>query len=369
MSLAELQDPIEIDAMVEELLLEAQHARSDAKAFFEFVMRAEDTQAALTLAPHQRVFIDFLLAHRRAVVLLPIDHSKTFGCAALILWLLGNNPKLRGAIVSAAEDQAKKPLDLVKKYIEQSDDLRLVFPELRRSPRVSDDWNEGAITIDRPFGIRDPTLSAFGVDSKKIVGSRWDFAVVDDSLNDENVASPEGRDKVHRRLQKDIESRVDPRHGRIWYVNTARHLEDSVQRHAETWPTLIMRVDGTIQIKNTTWDSPDIRPADDLPGDDPNATYRLVAHMPADNDNSVPLWPERWPVEVIEERRRDWLPEVFAQNLMNLPLSDAASLCKQAYIDKGLEVGRLLGIRGFTYDVGELSRLEIRDVRRCIDRA
>lgn len=354
------EDSEAMQLAVEELMLEAYEARDDAKKFFEFVMRSEDTQEPIVLAPHQRVFIDFMLAHRKAVAMLPIDHSKTFGVSALVLHMLGKNPRLRGGYVSAAEDQAKKPLDLVKRYIEQSSELRLVFPKLRRSPNYSDDWNEHAIVVDRPYGIRDPSLAAFGLDSKKITGSRWDFAVIDDSLNDENVSTPEQRDKVDRRLQKDIESRVDPRRGVVWYVNTARHLEDAVQKRVEKWPTIIMRVDGSIQIRNAPgWDSDDIRPADDLPAEDPNATYRLVAHG-EDPENRIPLWPERWPVEAIEERRRDWLPEVFAQNLMNYPISDAASLCKQAYLDKCIKVAQALGVEGFA---AQKSDVQVKDLK------
>lgn len=350
--------------VVEEIAFEAEEARSDPTAFLEFVMRAEQTQERLITAPHQRVFFEFVEQYRHCVVLLPIDHSKTFCSATLAMQILGQNPSARGAIVSAAEAQAKKPLDMVRSYIEQSDDLHLVFPNLRRSQRAGDPWNETAMTVERPFGIRDPSLVARGIDSKQILGSRWDFAIIDDILNDENVATPEARDKMFRLLQKDVFGRVDAKKGRIIFINTARHLEDAVQRMAEVWPTLTMRVDGTILIKNAPdFDSVHIRPADDKPADDPTAEYRLVAHdfiggvYQVDNDNDVPLWPERWPKEEIEKRRTGpeaWLPEVFAQNLMNIPISDTSALCKQAYLDRALEMGRLLKVTGFAWDRSEV---------------
>jgi len=59
--------PEDQEALLEEALLVADACRDDPCAFFEFALVEERTQSPIVVAPHQRVMVDFLLAHPRAV--------------------------------------------------------------------------------------------------------------------------------------------------------------------------------------------------------------------------------------------------------------------------------------------------------------
>src|SRR5574343_736506 len=170
-------------------------ARSHPSHFYEYVMREETTRARIKLLAFQKLVFEFVMEHDRCVLRLPVGGSKTYMMAALTMFLLGKDPTARGAVISATQAQAAKPLSLVRNYIERSSELHAVYPLLRPSQVESDPWTQTAITVDRPFGIRDPSLVAVGVDGS-IPGSRINWCLVDDILNLENTATADQREKV-----------------------------------------------------------------------------------------------------------------------------------------------------------------------------
>lgn len=341
-----------------ELLLAAAEAREDRQAFFEFVMRDEVRNLPIVVAPHQALALEFERAHRHCVLMFPFGHSKTYTAAGILLQDAGDDELLRAAIVSAAQAQAEKPVQLVRQYIEESQELRLVYPKLERSRRSGEPWTMTDITIARPPGIRDATLVARGLDSRQTLGSRWKKVVIDDILNDENTRTPEQREKVWQHIQKVELPRLDPIGGRCVYLSTAWHPDDvthrlirPVNQGGRGWPGLVMDAEGDIFIHNAPdWDSPLIYPTDDRLAGDPQAAYRLVAHG-RDPDKQIPLWPERWPKDLLDEQRRELHPAIYNQIFRNICRDDTSSLCKQADVDKALEVGRRLGIRNLRRDV------------------
>ena len=103
-----------VRASVQWLLTEANEARHDVKKLFSFVMKEEHTGRPVRCMPHQRVLFDFIDAHPMCVVRMPVGSSKTFCMATKTLQLLGNDPTARGAIISATQGQAGKPLGMVR---------------------------------------------------------------------------------------------------------------------------------------------------------------------------------------------------------------------------------------------------------------
>jgi hypothetical protein len=357
--------PEDQEALLEEALLVADACRDDPCAFFEFALVEERTQSPIVVAPHQRVMVDFLLAHPRAVCMLPRGGAKTWSCSALLLWLLGRDPMMRGAVISATEGQAQKPLKMVRENIEddineepRNPRVRWVFPNLIKSSKLQDAWTQTQLVIDRPHGIRDPSLRAVGYGGA-LPGARLNRAVIDDILDQENIATPEQRAKVYDWIVTTLLPTLDPPTkrnpdgGSCWVFNTAWHPDDSVHRliFKDRWPALIMRIDGQIEIKNTDWDSPLIRP-DIMNGRlQPHSSSRalvsvcrLVDHDP-DPDNRIALWPEVFTPEWVEERRREsGNPQAFNRMYMNLCRDDSTSLCKQEFIEKCLEAARRYGV-------------------------
>lgn len=314
------------------LLRRAEVARTDPCAFFEFAIREEHTRAPIKVAPHQRLGIEFVEAHDRAVLMWPVSHAKTFTMGGLSLHRLGSDHTRRGLIVSAAQDQAVKPLDMVKSYVADPA-VQMVFPTLRQTLRQHEPWTQTEITIDRPPGIRDPSLRAVGYRSSTILGSRVSDIYIDDILTPENVATKESRDQLYRWVGQQVLSRaygeVDPR---VVVTNTARHPEDLAHklRDVAKWPTLQMSAEGDIRIHNTDFDSPLIRPATDSIADE---RVRLVDHDP-DPHGRVPLFPVRFTRKMLLEIKNGMLPEVWAQDWLQECRDDSTALCRKEYIDR-----------------------------------
>lgn len=309
------------------LLNKAQRARGSISEFVSFVMREEHTQAHVRVLPHQLMMMEFALAHEQCVIMLPVGHSKTYSMAALALYLLGQDVTARGAVVSATQIQAAKPLSMVSDYIEHSVELQLVYPHLRPSTRRGDSWTSTAITVDRPPGIRDATVVAVGIEGA-LPGARLKWAVVDDILNHENTATKEGRDKTYDWFDTSVVSRLDPMGSRIQVTNTAWHPDDLLHRLRDAgWPTLRMAIDGDIELVNTDWDHPGLRPKHPH-----SVECRLTAHDP-DPENAVPLWPEKYNSEVVAKLRRTHIPVRFNQLYLNICRDDASAKCKREWIE------------------------------------
>lgn len=330
-------------------------ARQDLGKFFEYVMREERTNARVKTAPHQRVFFEFVLAHDRCVVMLPVGHAKTFSLVAYTLFSLGRNPSLRGAIVSATQGQAEKVVSMVRDYIESSEALHRVFPDLKPSTRDGDHWTQTKIVVDRPAGIRDPSLVAIGMDGA-IEGSRLNWVIVDDLLKADNTRTQESRRKVRDWVDSSVISRMDPTGEKLVFSNTPWHPEDLVMSLQKAgWATLRMDSNGSVYVQDDAervrqaedeglefvpWDSNELRPTTPSPDDD---TCRLVAHDP-DDDCQKTLWPDRIDRKQLEKIRRTMDAEAFNRSYLCICRDDASAWCKVEWIEACKKLARDKGI-------------------------
>lgn len=358
-------DGEQVRAIQKQLMLRAEKAREHPADFFEFVAREETTRRPLKCAPHQRIGLDFVLDHSNSVLIWPAGASKTFSIQMLILWLLGKDPTKRWVIFSKTQGQAKKILGAVKDYIETSHELRLVFPNL--VPSDSDSWRQDRIVIKRPRGIRDASLQAAGLDHS-VQGARLDGIIFDDTVDDENTATIDQRQKVINKVEAAL-SRVEAG-GMACAMNTAWHPEDVIHYLADPrkkgWATLKMHITGDIHIHDDPrriaagkpyWDHPLLRPKYESGAD---LACRIVRPGYDDSKNDIPLFPERFlygelempdgtklpPArtfeEAIERAKQDvenkrWryraAPGMFAKFYMANPRSNDDAWCKDEWIE------------------------------------
>lgn len=345
----------------------AARARQSVPAYFEEVMREQTTRRRIRVAPHQQVALDFIMHHDRSLLVWPVGTAKTYTLTGLTLFLLGQDPTTRGAIVSAVQAQSKKVLSVVSDYILHSPEQRAVFG-LKPSQREKDPWTQVAITVDRPPGIPDASVYAYGMDGA-VAGSRLNWIIVDDLLTRENTATPEQRKKVLEWLDSTVFSRLDPQNARIVFSNSAWHPEDALHVLEKAgWACLRMDILGNIQVQDDEewmregrkpWSHPGLRPATDSPAE---VNYRLVGHDP-DPRNEVPLFPERFfyvkePAKTFAEaaemahadiahRRTIHLPVEFNRLFLSICRDDSTAMCKREFVQASLAVAQRLDIKGF----------------------
>lgn len=320
----------------------AADARTDMAKFYEFVIRHETTKLPLAPAPHQQVMFSFVLEHPWCVVRQPIGTGKTFGMAAVGLWLMGQDVTHRGAIVSKAQGQATKVVRMVTDYILDptlSAPLSLVYPWLKRTKRSGEAWTQTAITIDRPAGIRDPSLAATGLDGQ-IQGSRLSWVLGDDILDADNTLTAAGREQVHSRFDNRILSRLDPTGSRAVVTNTPWNLEDLTYRLEEVgWPTMSMDIYGNVWFSENVDRQWILSNGLLRPSTKRRNSWRLVEHDP-DSEEETPLWPARYSADTIRSIRATRLPHEFARLFLCQPFDEAALRCQRSWIEAAKREGR-----------------------------
>lgn len=355
-------DPARAGKIARRLLNKAKEARRDPKKFLEFVLVEERTHERMTCAAHQEVVFDFLQAHVRGVLMMPRGHAKTFTLAAFLLWLIGNDPSFRGAIVSETQQQAEKVLALVRDYIQDpllsGGRLQLVFPDLRPTQKKHEPWTQTRITIDRPSGTRDATLMAVGLYGA-ILGSRLKCVVVDDILSQENVMTEESRRKVIDWVDASVLGTLDKKGDRrAYFVGTAWHPLDMLhQATLRGWATLKMDVVGNVDVYPDDdplncpdhpdgWEHPALRAGASFPHN------RLVLHDPDPRDQTM-LWPESFGCAIgdldaqaaaLKKLRREHHPHIFAQMYMMVAHDLSTAWCRPEWIEACQKKAREMGV-------------------------
>ncbi|OOH92192.1 hypothetical protein BMT54_01315 [Pasteurellaceae bacterium 15-036681] len=164
------------------------------------------------------------------------EAKSTIVSQLFVLWCLVTNRKKYALIVMDSIDQAYPMLEAIKAELEFNSRLSIDFPEIAGVGRV---WQVG--TIITKF---DQKVQVAG-SGKKLRGLRHgayrpDLVVLDDIENDEQVRSPEQRDKLHNWLKKTVlplgsaDGKLD-----IVYIGTILHYDSVLNRTlaSKAWNT------------------------------------------------------------------------------------------------------------------------------------
>ncbi len=267
--------------------------------FMEYVLRDEQTGGVIVQAEMHKAWQQLASDHDRLLVWAHVESGKSQQISVgRILWELGRNPALRIAIVSNTQDQASKPTLAIAKYIELSDELKLVFPGLRRG----DIWTKTKLTVERPTVSRDPSIQALGIHGN-ILGARIDLLILDDVLDYENCRTPALRQDLWDWHQATLVGRLT-RNARTWVIGTAFHPDDMLHRFA----------------KMSGW--------------------HAVRYPVRDPETGRSRWPERWPESRIEERRLAFpSPVEFARQMLCVARDDTEARFKREWIDVAIRKG------------------------------
>jgi hypothetical protein len=214
---------------VKRALSAAERASTDFVAFCEYVIKDERTGQPIKLAEIHHMWIQFMALCWRLnlfpYILAPFGAGKTtIPGIALPLYLLGQDPSLRIKIISAKDDLATERVEVIRQYIDESEEYHEVFPNVVRDPNKK--WTAHKIFVKRPTRAKDASVQALGATATSI-GGRSDFNVYDD-LNDmkNTILQPKMRKTVHKQYTTVFHSRLEspPRGAGIM---TRWHVEDN----------------------------------------------------------------------------------------------------------------------------------------------
>ena len=229
-------------------------ARTNFPAFFEYVMRDERSGQRIVLEPVHESWIEFIFWCWRnglyPLILAPWGHGKTTIMVALQLWILGVDNCMRTKLFTAQSEEAQERLQLVREYIEQSDEYHQVFPHVREARMQK--WTQERLYLERPTRSKDASLQALGITGGGI-GGRADFICFDDIADAKNMLTePRRRDKVWQTFSVMAMSRLEEtdsgdgelllKIGTRWHAQdpTGRILADPEMR--SQWGVMIQKI-------------------------------------------------------------------------------------------------------------------------------
>lgn len=305
-------------AALEAMQGHASIAREDSLEFNAFVLRDEETGAHVDNSDNHILMHTAIEESDRTILLAHIESGKTYSVTVgRTLFELGRRPNMRGAIVSAKEGLAVKPLRAIKGYIENSPELKMVYPNLRKGPL----WRETQIIVERQVTSRDPSVIALGVGSQ-FLGSRLDWVIADDILTVDNTKTKYRRDEVYDWWHATVMGRL-VRGAKVILVNTAWHKEDLLHRLARRKMWFCVRFPVAKKVDGKLLSS----------------------------------WPSRWPVDrieaAIEELGGPQSKEVKKQ-LMVEAVDEEDATFNEAYIQQCLARGEGLSLCSSLDEVREM---------------
>lgn len=279
-------------------------ARTDPNAFMTYVLKDEEKGGPILQSPIHQVWQILLDRYRRCQIWAHVEAGKTQQVSiGRALYELGKNPNLRIMCVSNTDAQAQKICQTVGKYIQDSPELKRVFPHLERDK--GQPWTQHRLFVKRDTRAKDPSFQTCGVHGN-VLGSRCDLMILDDLLDYEDTLHSTGRNDLYNWFQSTLEGRLT-RNARVWCVGTAWHRDDIMHRFA----------------RSPAW---------------------KAVRFPVVDDKGRPTWPERWPAERIEEKRQILGPLEYSRQLLCVARSDEDSRFKAEWIKACMERGEGLDL-------------------------
>lgn len=283
-------------------------ARTDCGALVEYAIPHEKTGRRIRNAPFHWEWHRILDREPFAVIIAAVEHGKTQQIGVgRPLWMIGNDPESRGALISNTSSQAEKLLGAISTHIVENPRIREVFPHLVPSSRQADPWHSTQITVRRETIAKDPTIQALGVGGP-VVGSRLDWAILDDVLDFENTRTAEQLTKLLDWFDSTLWTRLTA--GAVcWVIGTPWHPSDLLH-------LLEQRPD---------WFC---------------ARYAAVHNPKASPADWRPRWPESFSVARLLTKQRNMTPHNFGRKFLCTVRHDTTARFQQAWIDRCVANGR-----------------------------
>ena len=211
----------------------------------------------------------FLTQNRRALIELPRDHGKSVQVCARVLWELGHDPSLRVKFVCATDALAAERSRFLRDAISDNPAIQLVFPELKSATP----WSVEAFTVRRPASVIGPSVAAFGIGAGS-TGARADLLICDDIVDVRSLHSRADRERVKADFHNNLMNLLEP-DGRFWGLCTPWHNDDL--------NALLKK----------------------------NPAFKVFRR--AIDTALTPIWPEKWPTRLLQERRDEIGEASFAR--------------------------------------------------------
>lgn len=193
-------------------------------AFLDF-MDEWNALLGITTPEHHRRIMKFLVdvwtSPPNRGLLMAFRHSgKSTVVGIFAACVLGLRPESRILILSAESTLSSRMVGHIRNILENHPRCADMIPTGRRT------WSNDRITINRPIGVREPSVVCAGV-AGNITGARADLIICDDVEVPNTSNTPDKREKLRERL-RELDFILSPG-GTMIYIGTP-HAPDTIYR-------------------------------------------------------------------------------------------------------------------------------------------
>lgn len=174
---------------------------------------------------HHRQIMDFLVSiwttYPKRGLLMAFRHSgKSTVVGIFAACILRMYPETRILILSAESGLSTRMVSHIKHILENHPMCKELVPAVKK------EWAQGKITINRPVGIREPSVTCQGIHGN-ITGLRADLIICDDVEVPNTSNTAQKRETLRERL-RELDFILSP-NGAMIYIGTP-HTLDTIYR-------------------------------------------------------------------------------------------------------------------------------------------
>lgn len=162
----------------------------------------------------------FMTAPRRGLLMAFRHSGKSSVVGVFAACVLYMYPKTRILILSAETSLSSRMVSHVKHILENHPKCRDVVPTVKK------EWGSHRITIERPIGVREPSVICQGINGN-ITGMRADLIICDDVEVPNTSNTAPKREKLRERL-RELDFILSP-NGAMIYIGTP-HTTETIYR-------------------------------------------------------------------------------------------------------------------------------------------
>jgi len=283
-------------AAAADIALRIHEARRSPIGLYKLLFTDEEGQPIVIKWFHEE-WNDMILKNRCCLIEASRETTKTSFILAAVLWIIGRNRNIRIKLLTETEKNAKKRLAFLHEVIDKSVLYHMVFPQVRKdkNPKKSDTTT--CLHLVRDVDSPEPTIEVCGVESAG-TGGRADLIIMDDIVGESNtIKNPAKKPKIIQKVLNDWLGTLVAK-GRVWCIFSPWAKDDC---------------NAYLKKNMTDW------------------AYRKYAHGKPGNPY-FSIFPERWPEEVLKNRRRWFGALVYARMYLCELVSDIINTVKPEHL-------------------------------------
>lgn len=258
-------------------------ARANPTVFAEQYIKpwAADWPDDSWMTDHHYLMYQATMESKRTIIHVPVDHSKSTNLTLIYpLWRLINNRNLRLVIFSNTARQAKKFGKRLRDNITGNPNLIRDFGDYLYKDKDGK-WNdtEGHVVRDADQQSTDATYQFLGAGGS-VNGSRIDLAILDDITDEESRKSQAKREDLEDWFVNTLLTRLT-KDAKLLMIGTVQHRQDLLCMMSE------------------------------------NKAFRYVKLSALDENRGLVLWPARYDMERLMEKKQEMGSEAFERQFKN----------------------------------------------------